>query len=246
MRAASVGREVTIHDTAIVEDGVQIGDAVVIWDAVHIRSGAALGSRISVGEKTYIAYDVRIGDDVKINAHVYICAGVVVEEMCMISAGVVFTNDMYPRAMNQGLTALETSAPTEDTLRTHVARGATIGANATVGPGLTLGEFSTVSQYCYLCAASHDFEDVSQPLTTAPIVIGRRAWLAADVFVAPGVTVGEGAVVGARSSVCNILPAWTVSYGNPAKPQRKRRITPEDFGEADTRPESPRDQSQGG
>jgi len=144
MRAASVGREVTIHDTAIVEDGVQIGDAVVIWDAVHIRSGAALGSRISVGEKTYIAYDVRIGDDVKINAHVYICAGVVVEEMCMISAGVVFTNDMYPRAMNQGLTALETSAPTEDTLRTHVARGATIGANATVGPGLTLGEFSMV------------------------------------------------------------------------------------------------------
>jgi len=111
---------------------------------------------------------------------------------------------------------------------------------------ITLGEFSTVSQYCYLCAASHNFEDVSQPLTTAPIVIGRRAWLAADVFVAPGVTVGEGAVVGARSSVFNILPAWTVSYGNPARPQRKRRITPEDFGEADTRPESPRDQSQGG
>jgi hypothetical protein len=64
--------------------------------------------------------------------------------MCMISAGVVFTNDRFPRAMNRELTALETSDPTEETLWTRVCRGTTIGANATIGPGVTLGAFSMV------------------------------------------------------------------------------------------------------
>ena len=62
----------------------------------------------------------------------------------MISAGVVFTNDRFPRAMNKELTALETSDPTEETLWTRVGRGTTIGANATVGPGVSLGAFSMV------------------------------------------------------------------------------------------------------
>jgi putative colanic acid biosynthesis acetyltransferase WcaF len=95
---------------------------------------------------------------------------------------------------------------------------------------VTIGEYSTVSQYGYLCAASHDFEDVRHPLTTAPITIGRRCWLAADVFVAPGVTIADGAVVGARSSVFADLPAWTVCAGAPAKPIRPRAIGPKEFG----------------
>lgn len=97
---------------------------------------------------------------------------------------------------------------------------------------ITIGAFATVSQYGYLCAASHDFEDVHHPLTTAPIVIGRRCWLAADVFVAPGVTIGEGTVVGARSGVFDDLPPWSVATGTPAKAVRPRKIGPADFGEA--------------
>ena len=62
----------------------------------------------------------------------------------MLSAGVVFTNDRFPRAMNRELTALETSDPTDETLATRVKRGSTIGANATIGPGVTLGAFSMV------------------------------------------------------------------------------------------------------
>jgi acetyltransferase-like isoleucine patch superfamily enzyme len=135
---------VRIHPTAEVERGVEIGPGSSVWNSSHIRAGARLGSNVIVGEKSYIAYDVRIGDFVKINGSVSICAGVIIEDMCMIAAGTVFTNDRYPRAMNRALTALETSAPTEDTLTTRVCRGATIGANATIGPGVTIGAFAMV------------------------------------------------------------------------------------------------------
>lgn len=87
---------------------------------------------------------MKIGNYVKLNAFVYICTGVTIEDGCMISAGTVFTNDRFPRAMNRELTDLETSDPTEETLSCLVKRGTTIGANATIGPGLTLGEFSMI------------------------------------------------------------------------------------------------------
>jgi len=85
---------------------------------------------------------------------------------------------------------------------------------------IAIGRRATVSQYSYLCGATHDFELASRPLTPMPITIGPRAWVAADVFVGPGVTIGEGTVVGARSSVFTDLPAWKVCVGSPAKPVR--------------------------
>ncbi len=136
--------EVKIHSTALIEDGVSIGKQSSVWDNVHIRKNAAIGHHTSIGEKTYIAYDVQIGNYVKINASVYICALVTIEDMCMISAGTVFTNDRFPRSMNKELTDLETSDPTDETLSTVVKQGTTIGANATIGPGITLGEFSMI------------------------------------------------------------------------------------------------------
>ncbi len=87
-----------------------------------------------------------------------------------------------------------------------------------------LGAHATVSQYGNLCAATHDHEDPAHRLVPGPITIGAGAWLAADVFVGPGVTIGEGAVVGARSSVFKDLPAWMVSHGSPARPVRARRM----------------------
>lgn len=83
-----------------------------------------------------------------------------------------------------------------------------------------IGRRATISQYSYLCGATHDFEDPHRPLVPMPITVGPRAWIAADVFVGPGVTIGEGTVVGARSSVFGDLPAWTVCVGSPAKPIR--------------------------
>nr|WP_245960822.1 hypothetical protein [Wenzhouxiangella sediminis] len=62
------------------------------------------------------------------------------------------------------------------------------------------------------------------PLVAAPITIGERAWVTADVFVAPGVTIGDGAVILARSTVVEDVPAWTVMGGNPAAPQGPRKL----------------------
>jgi putative colanic acid biosynthesis acetyltransferase WcaF len=87
---------------------------------------------------------------------------------------------------------------------------------------VTIGANATVSQFSFLCAASHDYEHPHMPLVTAPIVIGDAAWVAADVFIAPGVRIGNGAVVGARSSVFSDVPEWTVVVGNPARILKKR------------------------
>jgi putative colanic acid biosynthesis acetyltransferase WcaF len=87
---------------------------------------------------------------------------------------------------------------------------------------ISIGAHATVSQYSYLCAASHDCNDPLMPLVTAPIKIGQGAWVAADVFIGPGVVIGEGAVVGARSSVFKDVDAWTLVIGNPAKFLRRR------------------------
>jgi len=133
-----------VHPTAIVEDGVSIGEGTSIWDNAHLRGPSRIGRDGIIGEKTYIAYGVMIGDYVKINAQVYICTGITIEDRVMISAGVIFTNDRYPRAFSDDQLGLAPSGPTEDTLCTIVRTGATIGAGAVVGPGLEIGRYAMV------------------------------------------------------------------------------------------------------
>ena len=89
---------------------------------------------------------------------------------------------------------------------------------------IKIGKRSTVSQYSYLCGATHDYEHPLLPLVSAPIIIGDQVWITADVFVAPGVTIGDGAVVGARSSVFSDVEPWSVVAGNPAKFIKRREI----------------------
>ncbi len=140
-RAADAPR---IHPTAIVEQGVAIGPRTTVWDGVHLRGPTSIGRDCIIGEKTYVAYGVTIGDCVKINAHVYICTEVTIEDRVMISAGVIFTNDRYPRAFDDVSGGLATSDATEATLPTVVRAGATIGAGARIGPGLEIGAYAMV------------------------------------------------------------------------------------------------------
>jgi putative colanic acid biosynthesis acetyltransferase WcaF len=87
---------------------------------------------------------------------------------------------------------------------------------------VTIGPHATISQYSYLCSASHDYRDPTMPLVIAPIVIGAEAWVAADVFIGPGVQIGEGAVVGARSTVTQDVQPWVVVAGSPPIIRRQR------------------------
>lgn len=87
-----------------------------------------------------------------------------------------------------------------------------------------IGRHATVSQYAFLCTATHDYSLLTLPLVTKPIQIRDHAWVCADVFIGPGVTVGEGAVAGARSSVYRAVEPWTVVAGNPARFLKRREL----------------------
>jgi len=87
---------------------------------------------------------------------------------------------------------------------------------------ITLRRGANISQNCHLCAGTHDFQQWSMPLVTKPITIGENAWLAADVFVGPGVTIGELCIVGARSVVVRDLPPRQICAGQPCRPLRAR------------------------
>lgn len=90
---------------------------------------------------------------------------------------------------------------------------------------IRLGVNATVSQYTFLCTASHDYSRLDMPLITAPITIEANAWVAADVFIGPGVTVGIGAIVGARSTILKDVRPMMVVAGNPPRTLRERGLT---------------------
>lgn len=87
-----------------------------------------------------------------------------------------------------------------------------------------IGSHATVSQKSYLCTASHDITKSHNPLVTAPIVIEKESWIGALVYIGMGVTVHEGAVVGATASVYKNVEPWVIVGGNPAKIIKKREI----------------------
>ena len=89
---------------------------------------------------------------------------------------------------------------------------------------IIIGDNATVSQGSYLCTASHDITDPLNHLIAAPIKIEDQAWVAAKTYIGMGVTIGEGAVVGARAAVFKDVEPWTVVGGNPAKKIGERVI----------------------
>lgn len=107
-----------------------------------------------------------------------------------------------------------------------------VGHYATIGPRvniynvarITLDEYAVVSQGVNLCSAGHDIDDLHFQTVARPITIGRRAWVAAEAFVGPGVRVGEGAVLGARGCAFRDLSPWTVHGGNPARLLKHRSL----------------------
>lgn len=107
-----------------------------------------------------------------------------------------------------------------------------VGEYSTIGPNvdvynqgkIQIGSNTVVSQKSYLCASTHDFEISNYPLILKPIIIHDQVWVAANSFIGPGVNIGKGSVIGARSAVFKEVEAWAVVGGNPAKFIKKRII----------------------
>ena len=87
---------------------------------------------------------------------------------------------------------------------------------------IQIGSHAVISQRSYLCTGSHHHQHTNFSIYTQPIIIQNQCWLAADVFVAPGVNIGEGTVVGSRSSVFKSLPEGKICFGSPATVVRDR------------------------
>ncbi len=108
----------------------------------------------------------------------------------------------------------------------EIGEGAQIGDRVylySLGP-IRIGAHSVISQFCHLCAGTHDFERSDFPLLRMPITIGEHCWIATESYISPGVTIGDGVVVGARGAVIQDLPEWTICVGSPAKPVRARTL----------------------
>ncbi len=90
-----------------------------------------------------------------------------------------------------------------------------------LGP-ITIGPRATISQGAHLCAGTHDWRDPAFPLVKTPIEIGAGAWVCADAFIGPNVSIGEGAIVGARAVVTKNVAPGTIVAGNPAREIGKR------------------------
>ncbi|MGP1346950.1 MAG: hypothetical protein ACTS3F_09845 [Phycisphaerales bacterium] len=116
------------------------------------------------------------------------------------------------------------------TVRIEQPWNLTMGDNSSAGDHailyclgkVNIGRNVSISQYAHLCAGSHDYRYRNLPLTRPPIHIEDDAWIAADAFVGPGVTVREGTIIGARATVLRSTNPWTIYLGNPAQPVKDR------------------------
>lgn len=126
---------VTIHPSAIVDDGAQIGEGSRVWHFAHVCAGARIGAGVSLGQNVFVGNKVVIGDRCKVQNNVSIYDNVTLEEGVFCGPSMVFTNVYNPRAL------IERKSEYRDTL---VRRGATLGANCTVVCGVTIGEFAFI------------------------------------------------------------------------------------------------------
>ena len=125
----------SIHSSAIVDDGAQIGDGSRVWHFAHVCAGARIGAGCSLGQGVFVGNDVRIGRNVKIQNHVSVYDAVTLEDDVFCGPSMVFTNVHNPRA----------AVVRKDEYRpTLVKHGATLGANCTVVCGVTIGRHAFV------------------------------------------------------------------------------------------------------
>ena len=126
---------VSIHPTAIIDEGAQIGEGSRVWHWVHVCSGAVIGNEVSLGQNVFVGNKVVIGNKCKIQNNVSIYDNVTLEDGVFCGPSMVFTNVYNPRSL------IERKNQYRNTL---IKRGATLGANSTIVCGITIGEFAFI------------------------------------------------------------------------------------------------------
>jgi putative colanic acid biosynthesis acetyltransferase WcaF len=115
--------------------------------------------------------------------------------------------------------------------RVWIPENLIVGADATIGPGvnvynqgkISIGPRSIISQRAHLCASTHDYNERLHPLLVSPISIGSDVWICTEAFIGPGVSLGNGSVVGARAVQVRNTVDWSVNAGNPSVYIKNRR-----------------------
>jgi UDP-2-acetamido-3-amino-2,3-dideoxy-glucuronate N-acetyltransferase len=125
----------SVHPSAIVDEGAEIGDGSRVWHFAHVCAGARIGAGVSLGQGVFVGNKVVIGDRCKVQNNVSVYDNVTLEEGVFCGPSMVFTNVYNPRAL------IVRKDQYRDTL---VRRGATLGANCTIVCGTTIGEFAFV------------------------------------------------------------------------------------------------------
>ena len=126
-----------VHESAYIDDQVQIGEGTKIWHFCHVQQGAQIGQHCSLGQNVNIGNNVKIGNGVKIQNNVSVYEGVELEDYVFCGPSMVFTNDLTPRSKYpKGNAAYK---------KTLVKYGATIGANATIVCGHTIGKWAMIA-----------------------------------------------------------------------------------------------------
>ena len=128
-------KDCIVHDTAIVDPGAQIGVGTRIWHWVHVCGGARIGQNVSLGQNVFVGNKVCIGDNCKIQNNVSVYDNVTLDDGVFCGPSMVFTNVYNPRSL------IERKDQYRDT---HVAIGATLGANCTVVCGVDIGAFAFI------------------------------------------------------------------------------------------------------
>ncbi len=134
-----------VHESSYVDEGAVIGEGTKVWHFTHVMPGARIGKKCVLGQNVNVGSRAVLGDRVKVQNNVSLYDDVVLEDDVFCGPSCVFTNVINPRSFVERK---------HEYLRTHVRRGASVGANATIVCGVTLGE------YCFVGAGSVVTRDV--------------------------------------------------------------------------------------
>jgi UDP-2-acetamido-3-amino-2,3-dideoxy-glucuronate N-acetyltransferase len=155
---------VTIHPSAVVDDGASIGDGSRVWHFAHVCAGARIGRDVSLGQGVFVGNRAVIGDRCKVQNNVSLYDNVVIEDGVFCGPSMVFTNVHNPRAL------ITRKDQYRDTL---VRRGATLGANCTIVCGVTIG------QYAFVGAGAVVSRDVPDFALVLGVPARQAGWMSA-------------------------------------------------------------------